>query len=153
MWNLRILPAVYSSARAVMCYVGIQLPCTHRPRKCASAYNGQRHYNHEWHLHTSEATLTHVDTTLVKATNTVHSAMDCDVMATRDLNGQKVSFHAHPRFTRIVQLWGGNGRYNTTRSFYRNKLQQRGHKLAKILEMQQSTKLSIQQDLCGQDCN
>ncbi|KAF1315281.1 reverse transcriptase, partial [Globisporangium splendens] len=85
-------------------------------------YNGQRHYNHEWHLHTSEATLTHVDTTLVKATHTVHSAMDCDVMATRDLNGQKVSFHAHPRFTRIVQLWGGNGRYNTTRSFYRQQV-------------------------------
>ncbi|KAF1319850.1 reverse transcriptase, partial [Globisporangium splendens] len=52
-------------------------------------YNGQRHYNHEWHLHTSEATLTHVDTTLVKATHTVHSAMDCDIMATRGLNGQK----------------------------------------------------------------
>ncbi|KAF1323228.1 reverse transcriptase, partial [Globisporangium splendens] len=85
-------------------------------------YNGQRHYNHEWHLHTSEATLTNVDTTLVKATHTVHSAMDCDVMATRDLNGQKVSFHAHPRFTRIVQLWGGNGRYNTTRSFYRQQV-------------------------------
>ncbi|KAF1314714.1 reverse transcriptase, partial [Globisporangium splendens] len=85
-------------------------------------YNGQRHYNHEWHLHTSEATLTHVDTTLVKATHTLHSAMDCDVMATRDLNGQKVSFHAHPRFTRIVQLWGGNGRYNTTRSFYRQQV-------------------------------
>ncbi|KAF1329563.1 reverse transcriptase, partial [Globisporangium splendens] len=85
-------------------------------------YNGQRHYNHEWHLHTSEATLTHVDTTLVKATHTVHSATDCDVMATRDLNGQKVSFHAHPRFTRIVQLWGGNGRYNTTRSFYRQQV-------------------------------
>ncbi|KAF1314877.1 reverse transcriptase, partial [Globisporangium splendens] len=50
-------------------------------------YNGQRHYNHEWHLHTSEAALTHVDTTLVKATHTVHSALDCDVMATRDLNG------------------------------------------------------------------
>ncbi|KAF1333629.1 reverse transcriptase, partial [Globisporangium splendens] len=43
-------------------------------------------------------------------------------MATRDLNGQKVSFHAHPRFTRIVQLWGGNGRYNTTRSFYRQQV-------------------------------
>ncbi|KAF1333744.1 reverse transcriptase, partial [Globisporangium splendens] len=85
-------------------------------------YNGQRHYNHEWHLHTSEATLTHVDTTLVKATHTVHSAMGCDIMATRDLNGQKVSFHAHPRFTRIVQLWGGNGRYNTTRSFYRQQV-------------------------------
>ncbi|KAF1329769.1 reverse transcriptase, partial [Globisporangium splendens] len=85
-------------------------------------YNGQRHYNHEWHLHTSEATLTHIDTTLVKATHTVHSATDCDVMATRDLNGQKVSFHAHPRFTRIVQLWGGNGRYNTTRSFYRQQV-------------------------------
>ncbi|KAF1329812.1 putative dynein regulator, partial [Globisporangium splendens] len=85
-------------------------------------YNGQRHYNHEWHLHTSEATLTHVDTTLVKATHTVHSAMDCDIMATRDLNGQKVSFHAHRRFTRIVQLWGGNGRYNTTRSFYRQQV-------------------------------
>ncbi|KAF1329199.1 Tkl/drk protein kinase, partial [Globisporangium splendens] len=85
-------------------------------------YNGQRHYNHEWHLHTSEATLTHIDTTLVKATHTVHSAMDCDIMATRDLNGQKVSFHAHPRFTRIVQLWGGNGRYNTTRSFYRQQV-------------------------------
>ncbi|KAF1333740.1 reverse transcriptase, partial [Globisporangium splendens] len=85
-------------------------------------YNGQRHYNHEWHLHTSEATLTHVDTTLVKATHTVHSAMDCDVMATRDLNGQKVSFHAHPRFTRIVQLWGGNGRCNNTRSFYRQQV-------------------------------
>ncbi|KAF1324728.1 hypothetical protein FI667_g9605, partial [Globisporangium splendens] len=85
-------------------------------------YNGQRHYNHEWHLHTSEAALTHVDTTLVKATHTVHSAMDCDIMATRDLNGQKVSFHAHPRFTRIVQLWGGNGRYNTTRSFYRQQV-------------------------------
>ncbi|KAF1327289.1 hypothetical protein FI667_g7838, partial [Globisporangium splendens] len=85
-------------------------------------YNGQRHYNHEWHLHTSEAALTHVDTTLVKAMHTVHSAMDCDVMATRDLNGQKVSFHAHPRFTRIVQLWGGNGRYNTTRSFYRQQV-------------------------------
>ncbi|KAF1319699.1 reverse transcriptase, partial [Globisporangium splendens] len=85
-------------------------------------YNGQRHYNHEWHLHTSEATLTHVDTTLVKATHTLHSAMDCDIMATRDLNGQKVSFHAHPRFTRIVQLWGGNGRYNTTRSFYRQQV-------------------------------
>ncbi|KAF1334172.1 reverse transcriptase, partial [Globisporangium splendens] len=84
-------------------------------------YNGQRHYNHEWHLHTSEATLTHVDTTLVKATHTVHSAMDCDITATRDLNGQKVSFHAHPRFTRIVQLWGGNGRYNTARSFYRQQ--------------------------------
>ncbi|KAF1320195.1 Dmx protein 1, partial [Globisporangium splendens] len=85
-------------------------------------YNGQRHYNHEWHLHTSEATLTHVDTTLVKATHRVHSATDCDIMATRDLNGQKVSFHAHPRFTRIVQLWGGNGRYNTTRSFYRQQV-------------------------------
>ncbi|KAF1331570.1 reverse transcriptase, partial [Globisporangium splendens] len=85
-------------------------------------YNGQRHYNHEWHLHTSEATRTHVDTTLVKATHTVHSALDCDIMATRDLNGQKVSFHAHPRFTRIVQLWGGNGRYNTTRSFYRQQV-------------------------------
>ncbi|KAF1317715.1 reverse transcriptase, partial [Globisporangium splendens] len=85
-------------------------------------YNGQRHYNHEWHLHTSEATLTHVDTTLVKATHTVHSATDCDIMATRDLNGQKVSFHAHPRFTRIVQLWGGNGRYNTARSFYRQQV-------------------------------
>ncbi|KAF1328105.1 reverse transcriptase, partial [Globisporangium splendens] len=85
-------------------------------------YNGQRHYNHEWHLYTSEATLTHVDTTLVKATHTVHSAMDCDIMATRDLNGQKVSFHAHPRLTRIVQLWGGNGRYNTTRSFYRQQV-------------------------------
>ncbi|KAF1336414.1 reverse transcriptase, partial [Globisporangium splendens] len=85
-------------------------------------YNGQRHYNHEWHLHTSEATLTHVDTTLVKATHTVHSAMDCDIMATRDLNGQNVSFHAHPRFTRIVQLWGGNGRYNTARSFYRQQV-------------------------------
>ncbi|KAF1319831.1 reverse transcriptase, partial [Globisporangium splendens] len=85
-------------------------------------YNGQRHYNHEWHLHTSEATLTHVDTTLVKATHTVHSAADCDVMATRDLNGQKVSFHAHPHFTRIVQLWGGNGRYNTTISFYRQQV-------------------------------
>ncbi|KAF1333309.1 reverse transcriptase, partial [Globisporangium splendens] len=85
-------------------------------------YNGQRHYNHEWHLHTSEATLTHVDTTLAKATHTVHSATDCDIMATRDLNGQKVSFHAHPRFTRIVQLWGGSGRYNTTRSFYRQQV-------------------------------
>ncbi|KAF1319929.1 reverse transcriptase, partial [Globisporangium splendens] len=85
-------------------------------------YNGRRHYNHEWHLHTSEATLTHVDTTLVKAMHTVHSATDCDVMATRDLNGQKVSFHAHPRFTRIVQLWGGNGRHNTTRSFYRQQV-------------------------------
>ncbi|KAF1331545.1 hypothetical protein FI667_g4160, partial [Globisporangium splendens] len=85
-------------------------------------YNGQRHYNHEWHLHTSEATLTHVDTTLAKATHTVHSAMDCDIMATRDLNGQKVSFHAHLRFTRIVQLWGGSGRYNTTRSFYRQQV-------------------------------
>ncbi|KAF1326893.1 reverse transcriptase, partial [Globisporangium splendens] len=85
-------------------------------------YNGQRHYNHEWHLHTSEATLTHIDTTLVKATHTVHSAMDCDIMATRDLNRQKVSFHAHPRFTRIVQLWGGNGRYNTTRSLYRQQV-------------------------------
>ncbi|KAF1321592.1 reverse transcriptase, partial [Globisporangium splendens] len=85
-------------------------------------YNGQRHYNHEWHLHTSEATLTHVDTTLVKATHTLHSAMDCDVMATRDLNGQKVSFHAHPRSTRIVQLGGDNGRYNTTRSFYRQQV-------------------------------
>ncbi|KAF1320212.1 Kinesin protein, partial [Globisporangium splendens] len=85
-------------------------------------YNGQRHYNHEWHLHTSEATLTHVDTTLVKATHRVHSATDCDIMATRDLNGQKVSFHAHPRFTRIVQLWGGNGRCNTTRSFHRQQV-------------------------------
>ncbi|KAF1330689.1 reverse transcriptase, partial [Globisporangium splendens] len=125
MWNLRILPAVYSSARAVMCYVGIQLPTASvstTANKCASAVQGQRHYNHEWHLHTSEATLTHVDTTLVKATHTVHSATDCDVMATRDLNGQKVSFHAHPRFTRIVQLWGGNGRYNTTRSFYRQQV-------------------------------
>ncbi|KAF1319855.1 hypothetical protein FI667_g12811, partial [Globisporangium splendens] len=63
-----------------------------------------------------------VDMTLVKATHTVHSAMDCDIMATRDLNGQKVSFHAHPRFTRIVQLWGCNGRYNTTRSFYRQQV-------------------------------
>ncbi|KAF1328121.1 reverse transcriptase, partial [Globisporangium splendens] len=125
MWNLRILPAVYSSARAVMCYVGIQLPTASvstTANKCASAVQGQRHYNHEWHLHTSEATLTHVDTTLVKATHTVHSAMGCDSMATRDLNGQKVSFHAHPRFTRIVQLWGGNGRYNTTRSFYRQQV-------------------------------
>ncbi|KAF1335836.1 reverse transcriptase, partial [Globisporangium splendens] len=43
-------------------------------------------------------------------------------MATRDLNRQKVPFHAHPRFTRIVQLWGGNGRYNTTRSFYRQQV-------------------------------
>ncbi|KAF1326883.1 reverse transcriptase, partial [Globisporangium splendens] len=43
-------------------------------------------------------------------------------MAARGLNGQKVSFHAHPRFTRIVQLWGGNGRYNTTRSFYRQQV-------------------------------
>ncbi|KAF1319820.1 reverse transcriptase, partial [Globisporangium splendens] len=85
-------------------------------------YNGQHHYNHEWHLHTSEATLTHVDTTLVKAMHTVHSALDCDIMATRDLNGQKVSFHAHPHFTRIVQLWGGNGRYNTTRPFYRQQV-------------------------------
>ncbi|KAF1314221.1 reverse transcriptase, partial [Globisporangium splendens] len=66
-------------------------------------YNGQHHYNHEWHLHTSEATLTHVDTTLVKATHTVHSATDCDVMATRDLNGQKVSFHAHPLVQSSVQ--------------------------------------------------
>ncbi|KAF1324373.1 reverse transcriptase, partial [Globisporangium splendens] len=60
--------------------------------------------------------------TLVEATHTVHSAMDCGITATRDLNGQKVSFHAHPRFTRIVQLWGGNGRYNTTRSFYRQQV-------------------------------
>ncbi|KAF1331316.1 Nad quinone oxidoreductase, partial [Globisporangium splendens] len=73
-------------------------------------YNGQRHYNHEWHLHTSEATLTHVDTTLVKATHTLHSAMDCDVMATRDLNGQKVSFHekadlscSNPECSQVVQ--------------------------------------------------
>ncbi|KAF1314687.1 reverse transcriptase, partial [Globisporangium splendens] len=111
-------------------------------------YNGQRHYNHEWHLHTSEATLTHVDTTLVKATHTVHSATDCDVMATRDLNGQKVSFHAHPRFTRIVQLWGGNGRYNTTRSFYRQQVAATRTQIGKdTREMQQSTKLSIQQDL------
>ncbi|KAF1321862.1 reverse transcriptase, partial [Globisporangium splendens] len=110
-------------------------------------YNGQRHYNHEWHLHTSEATLTHVDTTLVKATHTVHSAMDCDIMATRDLNGQKVSFHAHPRFTRIVQLWVATDDTIRPDLSIGNKLQQRGHKLAKILEMQQSTKLSIQQDL------
>ncbi|KAF1333677.1 reverse transcriptase, partial [Globisporangium splendens] len=111
-------------------------------------YNGQRHYNHEWHLHTSEATLTHVDTTLVKATHTVHSAMDCDIMATRDLNGQKVSFHAHPRFTRIVQLWGGSGRYNTTRSFYRQQVAATRTQIGKdTREMQQSTKLSIQQDL------
>ncbi|KAF1313645.1 reverse transcriptase, partial [Globisporangium splendens] len=34
----------------------------------------------------------------------------------------QTSFHAHPRFTRIVQLWGGNGRYNTTRSFYRQQV-------------------------------
>ncbi|KAF1329028.1 reverse transcriptase, partial [Globisporangium splendens] len=96
----------------------------HRPQQTnvLRLYNGQRHYNHEWHLHTSEATLTHVDTTLVKATHTVHSATDCDIVATRDLNGQKVSFHAHPRFTRIVQLWGGNGRCNTTRSFHRQQV-------------------------------
>ncbi|KAF1329424.1 Fatty acyl-coa reductase, partial [Globisporangium splendens] len=77
---------------------------------------------HNWATYFDGTTLTHVDTTLVKATHTVHSAMDCDVMATRDLNGQKVSFHAHPHFTRIVQLWGGNGRYNTTRSFYRQQV-------------------------------
>ncbi|KAF1329665.1 hypothetical protein FI667_g5846, partial [Globisporangium splendens] len=97
-------------------------------------YNGQRHYNHEWHLHTSEATLTHVDTTLVKATRTVHSAMDCDVMATRDLNGQKVSFHAHPRFTRIMQLWGGNGRHNTTRSFYRQQVAATRTQIGKVTQ-------------------
>ncbi|KAF1335481.1 hypothetical protein FI667_g1039, partial [Globisporangium splendens] len=62
------------------------------------------------------------DTTLVKATHTVHSAMDCDIMASRDLNGQMVSIHAYPRFTGIVQLWGGNGRYNTIRSFCRQQV-------------------------------
>ncbi|KAF1333199.1 hypothetical protein FI667_g3023, partial [Globisporangium splendens] len=69
-------------------------------------YNGQRHYNHEWHLHTSEATLTHVDTTLVKATHTVHSAMDCDIMATRDLNGQKEKADlscSNPECSQVVQ--------------------------------------------------
>ncbi|KAF1327406.1 reverse transcriptase, partial [Globisporangium splendens] len=69
-------------------------------------YNGQRHYNHEWHLHTSEATLTHIDTTLVKATHTVHSAMDCDVMATRDLNGQKEKADlscSNPECSQVVQ--------------------------------------------------
>ncbi|KAF1318920.1 Voltage-gated ion channel, partial [Globisporangium splendens] len=101
---------------------GFSRPSIRAQTNVLRLYNGQRHYNHEWHLHTSEATRTHVDTTLVKATHIVHSAMDCDVMATRDLNGQKVSFHAHPRFTRIVQLWGGNGRYNTTRSFYRQQV-------------------------------
>ncbi|KAF1329643.1 hypothetical protein FI667_g5785, partial [Globisporangium splendens] len=79
---------------------------------------------------------------------------DCDIMATRDLNGQKVSFHAHPRFTRIVQLWGGNGRYNNTRSFYRQQVAATRTQIGKdTREMQQSTKLSKQQDLCGQDCN
>ncbi|KAF1328523.1 Retroelement pol polyprotein, partial [Globisporangium splendens] len=97
-------------------------------------YNGQRHYNHEWHLHTSEATLTHVDTTLVKATHTIHSAMDCDVMATRNLNRQKVSFHAHPRFTRIVQLWGGNGRHNTTRSLYRQQVAATRTQIGKVVQ-------------------
>ncbi|KAF1314632.1 reverse transcriptase, partial [Globisporangium splendens] len=69
-------------------------------------YNGQRHYNHEWHLHTSEATLTHVDTTLVKATHTVHSAMDCDIMATRYLNGQKEKADlscSNPECSQVVQ--------------------------------------------------
>ncbi|KAF1333331.1 reverse transcriptase, partial [Globisporangium splendens] len=69
-------------------------------------YNGQRHYNHEWHLHTSEATRTHVDTTLVKATHTVHSAMDCDIMATRDLNGQKEKADlscSSPECSQVVQ--------------------------------------------------
>ncbi|KAF1324786.1 reverse transcriptase, partial [Globisporangium splendens] len=69
-------------------------------------YNGQRHYNHEWHLHTSEATLTHVDTTLVKATHTVHSATDCDIMATRDLNGQKEKADlscSNPECSQVVQ--------------------------------------------------
>ncbi|KAF1330739.1 Papain-like cysteine protease c1, partial [Globisporangium splendens] len=69
-------------------------------------YNGQRHYNHEWHLHTSEATLTHVDTTLVKATHAVHSALDYDVMATRDLNGQKEKADlscSNPECSQVVQ--------------------------------------------------
>ncbi|KAF1336675.1 Rxlr effector protein, partial [Globisporangium splendens] len=69
-------------------------------------YNGRRHYNHEWHLHTSEATLTHVDTTLVKATHTVHSAMDCGIMATRDLNGQKEKADlscSNPERSQVVQ--------------------------------------------------
>ncbi|KAF1335556.1 reverse transcriptase, partial [Globisporangium splendens] len=69
-------------------------------------YNGQRHYNHEWHLHTSEATLTHIDTTLVKATHTVHSATGCDIMATRDLNGQKEKADlscSNPECSQVVQ--------------------------------------------------
>ncbi|KAF1327984.1 Ste/ste11/cdc15 protein kinase, partial [Globisporangium splendens] len=69
-------------------------------------YNGQRHYNHEWHLHTSEATLTHLDTTLVKATHTVRSAVDCDIMARRDLNGQKEKADlscSNPECSQVVQ--------------------------------------------------
>ncbi|KAF1333735.1 hypothetical protein FI667_g2570, partial [Globisporangium splendens] len=70
-------------------------------------------------------------------------------MATRDLNGQKVSFHAHPVSQESCNY--GVATDDTIRPDLSigNKLQQRGHKFAKILEMQQSTKLSIQQDLCG----
>jgi ribonuclease HI len=86
-------------------------------------YNGQSYRDHEWHLSPEEKTLTHFDTTLTKATHKVQSAIECDRMATKDTNGHPVQFHAHPCFSRLIQLWGGAQRWAIHRARHRQQVE------------------------------
>jgi ribonuclease HI len=48
----------------------------------------------------------------------VKTINDCDMAASRDCNETRIRFHAHPKLTRMVQIWGGDDRWKPSRSRY-----------------------------------
>ena len=74
--------------------------------------------HHEWALSSDSTTLVHTDTRSEGTRHLISTMSSCDKAASSDLRRTQVTFQAHPRLSRLVQIWGGESRWRPHRKRY-----------------------------------
>jgi ribonuclease HI len=78
-------------------------------------YDARIQQHHEWRLEGPNS-LQHYDATILTGVHGVHRSSELGVVAAQDSrNRGPVLFHAHPWFTRLVQIYGGHQRWTVSR--------------------------------------
>lgn len=81
-------------------------------------YSQSIQQHHSWQLD-ERARVEHRDATPLTARHDVTCSAELDNLATSGVKGlEAVCFHATPRFSRLVQLWGGTERWPARRKRY-----------------------------------
>ncbi|KAF1318321.1 reverse transcriptase, partial [Globisporangium splendens] len=91
-----------------------------RPREeeVLRPYDQTVEQHHEWHLLDSHH-VQHHDALIAKAVHAARCSADLDNAATSDAGRKRLKFHPHPRYTRLVSVWGGAERWKCSRKKYR----------------------------------